>query len=107
MGACRCPMFIVVFFFLAGLAFGQATTDGEKSKISLFVPAGVPLRLYLTRRIPKRAGAPVEAKLMEAAFAFDKGVIPAGSVAQGSVEPGCPHHQETARTRDSERRFHS
>jgi hypothetical protein len=49
------------------------------------VPAGAPLRLYLTQRIPKRAGAPVEAKVLEPAFSFDKEVIPAGSIAQGTV----------------------
>src|SRR4029077_18096116 len=40
---------------------------------------------YLTKRVPKRTGAPVEARLLESVFAFDREVIPAGTVAQGQV----------------------
>jgi hypothetical protein len=53
--------------------------------IPLTVPAGEPLRLYLTQRAPMRMGAPVSAKLIEPVYAFDRVVIPAGSVVQGSV----------------------
>jgi len=41
---------------------------------------GAPLRLYLTRKIPRRLGAPVEAKVLEPVFAFDREVIPAGTL---------------------------
>jgi hypothetical protein len=78
-------MITVFVFLLSGLAFAQTPVEGEKPKISLSVPAGAPLRLYLTQKIPKRAGAAVEAKLLEPAFAFDKEVIPAGALAQGVV----------------------
>lgn len=63
----------------------QAGADQEGQKISLSVPSGAPLRLYLTRRIPKRLGAPVEAKVLEPVFAFDREVIPGGTVARGEV----------------------
>jgi hypothetical protein len=53
--------------------------------VSLHVPSGAPLRLYLTKRVSKRVGAPVEAKLMEPVFAFDRPVIPAGTIALGRV----------------------
>ncbi len=43
------------------------------------------MRVYLTKRVSKRAGAPVEAKLLESVFAFDREVIPAGTIAQGQV----------------------
>jgi len=59
-------------------------------RVSLTASAGVPLRLYLTKRIPKRAGAPVEAKLISALYAFDRQVLPAGTQVLGrvsSVEP--------------------
>ena len=49
------------------------------------MPAGAPLRLYLTRRVSKRAGAPVKGKLMEPVFAFDREVVPAGSILAGQV----------------------
>jgi hypothetical protein len=53
--------------------------------VPLAVPAGVPLRLYLTRRAPMRLGSPVIAKLIEPVYAFDRVVIPAGAAVQGSV----------------------
>src|SRR5579864_9189479 len=63
----------------------QTAADEGTPKISLSVPAGAPLRLYLTKRVSKRIGAPVEAKLLESVFAFDQEVLPAGTVAQGVV----------------------
>ena len=59
-------------------------------RISLMVPQGTPLRLYLTGRIPKRAGAPVQAKLLDPVFAFDREVIPAGVVVEGAVSRVTP-----------------
>src|SRR5271157_799369 len=57
----------------------------ETPQIALHIPSGAPLRVYLTKRVPKRAGAPVEAKVLEPVFAFDREVIPAGAVVQGEV----------------------
>jgi len=57
----------------------------ETPQIALHIPSGAPLRVYLTKRVPKRAGAPVEAKVLEPVFAFDREVIPAGTVVQGEV----------------------
>jgi hypothetical protein len=66
-------------------ATAQTAADEETPRIALSVPSGAPLRLYLTKRVSKRIGAPVEAKLLESVFAFDREVIPAGTVAQGQV----------------------
>ena len=66
-------------------AAAQTATDDETPRIALNIPSGAPLRLYLTKRVSKRAGAPVEAKLLEPLFAFDREVIPAGTVVQGEV----------------------
>ena len=71
-------------FFLA-LQASQAAGGNEAPNIPLTVPSGVPLRLYLTKRIPKRLGAPVEGKIMEPVFAFDREVLPAGSAVTGRV----------------------
>lgn len=79
---------IVVFAsFLLPIAFGspQPQGDDEGRKIALTVPSGAPLRLYLTKRVSKRAGAPVEAKLLERVFAFDREVAPTGTVILGRV----------------------
>ena len=75
----------------AALASAQTTANEETPRISLDVPSGAPLRLYLTKRISKRAGAPVEAKLLEPVFAFDREVVPAGTVAQGEVSRVQPY----------------
>jgi hypothetical protein len=75
----------VCFFLFTASATAQTAAGIETPTISLSVPSGAPLRLYLTKRISKRIGAPVEAKLLEPVFAFDREVIPAGTVAQGQV----------------------
>ena len=62
-----------------------ATADEALPQISLSVPPGAPLRLYLAKRVSKRRGAPVEAKLLESVFAFDREVLPIGTVALGQV----------------------
>ena len=41
--------------------------------------------MYLTKRVSKRLASPVEAKLLEPVFAFDREVIPAGTIALGKV----------------------
>jgi hypothetical protein len=81
---------LVIFALLATAIFAapvaaQTSPDERAPAVSLNVPSGAPLRLYLTKRVSKRVGAPVEAKLMEPIFAFDRQVIPAGTIALGSV----------------------
>ena len=71
--------------FLVTLQASQAAAESESPRVTLTVPSGVPLRLYLTKRIPKRLGAPVEGKIMETVFAFDREVLPAGSAVTGRV----------------------
>jgi hypothetical protein len=69
----------VILFCIAGQIAAQDT------QIPLAVNAGAPLRLYITKRLPMRAGEPVEAKLIAPVFAFDRIVIPAGAVVLGHV----------------------
>ena len=76
------PVLVVSFLSLPASAQTAAEAPGQ---ISLTVPPGAPLRLYLAKRISKRAGAPVEAKLLESVFAFDREVLPAGTVVLGQV----------------------
>ena len=61
----------------------QSAPDERAQTVSLNVSSGVPLRLYLTKRVSKRLASPVEAKLLEPVFAFDREVIPAGTIALG------------------------
>ncbi len=67
------------------VCFSLFAADDDKVSVPLAIPAGAPLRLYLTRRISKKTGVLVEAKVMESVFAFDREVIPAGSTVQGDV----------------------
>ena len=85
--ACRFGIILAaaISFFPLSLSAQTAPTDEAPPQITLSVPSGVPLRLYLARRVPKRLGAPVEAKLLESVFAFDREVLPAGTVALGEV----------------------
>ena len=82
-------MGIALGFLVAGISAVSVSAasfaDEDNLKISINVPPGAPLRVYLTRRLPKRLGAPVEAKVLEPVFAFDREVVPAGTVAQGTV----------------------
>jgi hypothetical protein len=77
----------VLSFSLFALVAAAAPGDGlnQQQTIPLLVKAGEPLRLYLTKRVPKRAGAEVQAKVMEPVWAFDREVIPAGAVVIGRV----------------------
>jgi hypothetical protein len=67
------------------LCAAAAWAAGPPQTVLLVVPAGAPLRLYLTRRVSKRAGAEVEAKVADPVYAFDREVIPAGAVILGRV----------------------
>ncbi len=82
----RVRIYAVAISFLSVSAPAQTAAADPTSKITLSVPPGVPLRLYLAKRVPKRVGAPVEAKLLESVFAFDREVLPAGTIARGRVD---------------------
>ena len=79
---------ILVFLcFPLSVISAQPQAEGgiQQQETSLVVPSGVPVRLYLTKRTPKRTGAVVEAKVLDPVYAFDRQVIPAGAVALGKV----------------------
>lgn len=82
-----CLILAVLFF---GVAQGAAqervgASKGPEERIALTVPAGAPLRVYLTKRLSKRLDLPVEARLIDPLFAFDRQVAPAGSRVLGTV----------------------
>lgn len=80
-------LFSVVLLCSVAAAFSQVPENDKEqaATVSLAVSAGVPLRLYLTKRLSKRDGEPVHAKLLEPVFAFDREVIPAGAEVVGKV----------------------
>lgn len=83
-GAC---MLSVLSFSILSAAPPQDDA-GRPGEIQLAVTAGEPLRLALTKRVPKRPGAEVEAKVIDPVYAFDRQVIPAGTVVLGRVSKG-------------------
>src|SRR5258707_8348149 len=70
---------------LSLLSAGLALAQEPSRNVPLTVPAGTPLRLYLTKRIPRRLNAPVQAKMLAPLYAFDREVIPAGTEVFGTV----------------------
>src|ERR1700682_5051451 len=70
---------------LSLLSVGLALAQEPSRNVPLTVPAGTPLRLYLTKRIPRRLNAPVQAKMLAPLYAFDREVVPAGTDVFGTV----------------------
>src|SRR5947208_3483653 len=59
---------------------------GTSQRIPLVVPAGTPLSVQLDKRLRLQGvGQPVEGRVVEPVFAFQKEVIPAGSELTGQV----------------------
>jgi hypothetical protein len=64
----------------------EETLHVPPAKIALSIPAGTPLRIALDQRVRiNRPGEVVHGTLVEAVYAFDQPVIPAGSVATGHI----------------------
>jgi hypothetical protein len=64
-----------------------AVEPAAPATIPLTLPSGTPLRIALDQRVRIRdSGAVVHGKVVEAVYAFDQEVIPAGSVATGHVK---------------------
>ena len=74
-------------FLLVFIASNPARSQDESNPLKepLVVAAGTPLRAYLTKRFSKRLGEPVDAKLLDPLYAFDREVAPAGSEVLGTV----------------------
>ena len=70
---------------LSLLSVGLVLAQESSRNVPLTVPAGTPLRLYATKRIPRRLNAPVQAKMLAPVYAFDREVIPAGTEVFGTV----------------------
>lgn len=72
---------------LATLLAGPAGASSQGESVNLVVEAGRPLRVALEQRLRvKRTGQPVVATLVEAVYAYDRIVIPAGTKVVGCIE---------------------
>jgi hypothetical protein len=73
---------------MLGVAASGVAAPGQGSSrtVPLTVEAGVPLRVELVKRLRiRQAGAPVEGRLLDPVYVFDRMVIPAGSEVEGRV----------------------
>ena len=86
------------FLCICSLVLAYQATDHHSQTIQLTVTRGTPLRAYLTKRMPKRLGAPVEATTISPIFTFDRETIPSGSRLMGHVSRIEPV-SKSARTR--------
>lgn len=73
----------ILIFLSLPIAFAQSQPPAEV--VPLAITAGSPVRVYLTKRLTKREGEPVQARLAEPLFAFDRQVAPAGAEVLGHV----------------------
>ena len=83
---------------LLGLSFASAQQPNEAQQpdadkpltVRTQVEAGIPLRAYITHRVSYRLNEPVTAKIIQPVWSFDRIVIPAGTVAHGTVSTLVP-----------------
>lgn len=81
------------FSSLTLLLLGQSHALAQAAP--LVIGSQTPLRVQVTRTVPLKAGARVEAKLLEAVYGPDRMLLPAGLVARGLVDATPPVDQAT------------
>src|SRR5580700_7059227 len=84
-----------LIFLSAGMISAQSTQPeaaneirdaGMPVKIALDVPTGTPLRVVLDKEMRiRKAGQPIQGKIAEPVYAYDKLVVPAGTEVSGTV----------------------
>lgn len=75
---------VLLTIVLAALA--QEAPVAPSAQPGTTVPSGVPLRVALERRVAiKRVGDPIQGRLVDPVYVFDRVVLPAGSVVQGHI----------------------
>jgi hypothetical protein len=68
------------------LSIAVAALAQEAPPAATAIPSGVPLRVALERRVAiQRVGQPIQARLAEPIYVFDREVLPAGSVVEGHI----------------------
>jgi hypothetical protein len=71
---------------IAVASVAQVAPVARSTQAGATVPPGVPLRVALERRVAiKRVGEPIQGRLVDAVYVFDRMVLPAGSVVDGHI----------------------
>ncbi len=59
---------------------------GQGPPMTSTIPPGVPLRVALEHRVAiRRAGQPIQGRLVDTVYVYDRAVLPAGSVVEGHI----------------------
>jgi hypothetical protein len=75
---------VVLTSALAALA--QESVEAPNAESLATVPPGTPLRVAMERRVAiKRVGEPIQGRLADPVYVFDRVVLPAGSVVEGHI----------------------
>jgi hypothetical protein len=76
----------MILLTVAVAALAQEAPVTPSAQPGTTVPAGVPLRVALERRVAiKRAGEPIQGRLVDAVYVFDRAMLPAGSIVEGHI----------------------
>ncbi|MGD0201408.1 MAG: hypothetical protein ABSD27_11720 [Bryobacteraceae bacterium] len=76
----------MVWLAIAVAALAQEAPVAPGAQPGATVPSGVPLRVALERRVAiKRVGEPIQGRLVDPVYVFDRVVLPAGTVVEGHI----------------------
>ena len=76
----------MVLWTIAVAVLAQESPVAPSAQREATVPSGVPLRVALERRVAiKRAGEPIQGRLVDPIYVFDRMVLPAGSLVEGHI----------------------
>jgi hypothetical protein len=92
----------VILLILALAAPSQEAPVAPRTQALATIPSGVPLRVALESRVAlKRVGAPIQGRLVEPVYLYDRMVLPGGSAAEGHIAEigGVPAWTRRARKR--------
>jgi soluble P-type ATPase len=65
---------------------GHAAVLSSQRSAGTTVPSGVPLRVALEHRVAiKRAGEPIQGRLVDPIYVYDRQVLPAGTLVEGHI----------------------
>ena len=71
---------------VAGAALGQPAPVPSDAPAGSVIARGVPLRVEMGRRVAvRKVGEPIQGRLLEPLFVFDRMALPAGTVVEGHV----------------------
>src|SRR6185503_18290212 len=76
----------MILFTIAVPALAQEVPVALRAQSGATVQAGVPLRVALERRVAiKRVGDPIQGRLVDPVYVYDRVVFPAGTVVEGHI----------------------